>query len=86
MTLPLNFALTGPTLAVTWAWNSVSEVFSSSSQPAIDCFRTSGSLSAAQTSERGRGLSAQAAVAQLHRLMQLADCGRIAHLSERVAE
>ena len=56
MTLPLNVALTGPTLALTLAVSSVSLTLSSCSQPGIACRSTSGSFSASQTRCRGAGI------------------------------
>jgi hypothetical protein len=51
----LNRALTGPTLLVATAWNSVSESFSNVSQPGMLAFRASVSMSFCHTSSRGAG-------------------------------
>jgi hypothetical protein len=56
VTLPLNEAFTGPILRVTFACISVSEVFSTLSQPGMLARSTSGSLSAAQTTSRGAAI------------------------------
>ena len=53
--MPFQRALTGPTLMVAMAWNSVSEILSSCSQPGMQLLSTSGSLSFAQTTSRLRG-------------------------------
>ena len=53
MTLPFHFAFTGPILVTATAWNEVSEVFSSDSQPGIVALSTSGSLSFSHTVWRG---------------------------------
>ena len=47
--MPLKRALTGPILTLTTACISVSESFSRLSQPGIDAFRVSASLSLAHT-------------------------------------
>src|SRR5688572_28063738 len=52
ITLPLKVALTGPIFSFTLVVISVSESFSSDSQPGMHCFSTSASLSAAHTVSR----------------------------------
>src|SRR4249919_1914963 len=54
-TLPLNVALTGPTLLVATARNSLGPVTSRDWQPGMQALRTSGSLSLAHTVSRGAG-------------------------------
>ena len=56
VTLPLNLARRGPTLALTTAVISVSEVLSTDSQPAMQARSTSGSLSASHTFCWGAGM------------------------------
>src|SRR4051794_36965123 len=56
VTSPVKVALTGPTLAWTFAVIAVSEVFSSDWQPGIDSLRMIGSFSASQTVSRGAGI------------------------------
>src|SRR5258708_26888913 len=51
--LPLKRADTGPTFILAVARKPCSSVFSSSSQPGIQAFRTSGSLSLSHTAWRG---------------------------------
>jgi hypothetical protein len=51
--LPFQRALTGPTLTLAIAWNSVSEILSSCSHPGTQLLSVSVSLSFAQTSSRG---------------------------------
>ena len=53
--MPFQRALTGPTLTVATAWNSLSRIMSSCSQPGMQPFSTSGSLSFAHTISRLRG-------------------------------
>src|SRR5690349_11228670 len=56
VTLPLNAALTGPMRSRTLAVISVSESFSSDSQPGMQAFSTSASFSAANTFSRGASI------------------------------
>src|SRR6185437_2699845 len=56
VTLPLNAALTGPIRRRTLAVISVSESFSSDSQPGMQAFSTSASFSAANTFSRGASI------------------------------
>src|SRR5947199_7556105 len=53
MTLPLKRAETGPTFILAVARKPLSSVFSSSSQPGMHTFSTSGSFSLAHTASRG---------------------------------
>src|SRR5215469_13672627 len=55
MTLPLKRADTGPTFILATARKPCSSVFSSSSQPGMQAFRTSGSFSLAHTASRLAG-------------------------------
>ena len=52
VTLPVKLALTGPMRRRTLAFISVSDVFSSDSQPGMQACSTAGSLSAAKTFSR----------------------------------
>src|SRR5262245_58487720 len=56
VTEPVKFTDIGPIFSVTLAANSVSERFSSSLQPGMQRFKTSGSLSAPQTTSRGAAM------------------------------
>src|SRR4029077_6276272 len=53
MTLPLKRADTGPTFILATARKPLSSVLSSSSQPGMQAFSTSGSFSLAHTASRG---------------------------------
>src|SRR5438128_4624032 len=53
VTLPEKLALTGPMRMRTFAFISVSDVFSSDSHPGMQACSTTGSLSAAKTLSRG---------------------------------
>src|SRR5579863_9335810 len=83
VTLPEKLAFTGPTRATTLAVNSVSETFSTVSQPGMQALSVAGSLSFSHTAARGAGMRSSPCISM--RMLPLLCVGQLCDLGDAIA-